>query len=120
MRPRRESRFPRRSTAPDASLRLCGRGRSKIWLLGTRDLGLLARIIFMRVLGADEFRPCSRRAPIGHARRPRPGEDAFILDREFELQRLALVARVDAKPRVVERYRDVFLERPLLRLLGRI
>jgi len=44
---------------------------------------------FPRVLGTHNFAPCFDPAPVRYGRRPGHREDAFILDRESELQVLA-------------------------------
>src|SRR6202023_3763031 len=59
---------------------------SKIRLVRCRDRCVLSGIVFMRVLGADDFRPITRGAQISYGGRPGHGEDAFILARELELK----------------------------------
>jgi DNA invertase Pin-like site-specific DNA recombinase len=54
----------------------------------------------MRAVGADHFRPLAQRAPVTYGRRPELGEDAVILDGEFELQPLAPVIGVACKARI--------------------
>src|SRR5215469_9338556 len=54
----------------------------------------------MRIFGADSLRPCAERpytqtGSIDDGRRPWRREDAFILDREFELQVLGLGVQID-------------------------
>jgi hypothetical protein len=71
----------------------CG---SEIWFLSSGDIGVLIVIVFMRVLGADSFRPFLGAAPIGYGRGPGHRKDARILDREVELQVLAPIVAVDA------------------------
>src|ERR1700674_2826962 len=65
------------------------RRHSEIRLVGGRDRRILSVIVFTPVFGADPFRPFAQGAPIGYGRRPGHVEDAFILDREFELHPLA-------------------------------
>src|SRR5215469_10252280 len=51
-----------------------------------RDVRFLPRGVAMNILGTGEFGPTARGTPIGHARRPRHGEHARIVDGEFDLQ----------------------------------
>jgi hypothetical protein len=51
----------------------------------------------MRIFDADKFRPFARRAPTRYGRRPGHREDAFILDRELELQSLVHIGGVGCK-----------------------
>src|SRR6266700_3915512 len=74
---------------------------SEIWLIRNRDLSVLFGAVFIRVFGADTFRPGTRGAPIRYGRRPRRRENSFILDSELELQVPALIIRVERQPGVV-------------------
>src|ERR1700730_17409162 len=67
---------------------------SKIRLVRCRNRCVLSGIVFMRVLGADDFRPITRRAQISYGGRPGHREDAIILDRELELKLFALMVGV--------------------------
>ena len=75
-------------------------GRSKIRLIRRRYRGLLSREVAVWVFGADHFRPIAERALIDDPCRPWHREDAGVLNRELELQSLALIARVAGKARV--------------------
>src|SRR5271170_2637807 len=66
---------------------------SEIRLVRRRHSGAPSMEVFIRVFGADHFRPLAL-APITHAGRPRLGENAVILDGELKLQSVALVVRV--------------------------
>src|SRR5258707_13654340 len=72
--------------------------RSEVGLVGPRRLGVLVGVVVEPlvvgcVFRADAFIPIfPQGAPIRDNAFPRHGEDTFILDREFELQSLALVA----------------------------
>jgi hypothetical protein len=68
-------------------------GPSEIRLVRARGRGVLS-VVFARVFGADEFRPLAHVAPIGDGGRPGHGEDAFVIDREMELQHRAPVIGV--------------------------
>src|SRR5208337_3936323 len=78
-------------------LPLFGSYASEIRLVRTRDGAVLSGVVFMRVFGASDLQPLAQRAPISYDRRPRHREDAFILDREFELQPLTLIVGVAYK-----------------------
>src|SRR5215468_5475558 len=71
---------------------------SEIRLVRARHRGIPSRV--SRIFGADIFTSASsapiayRRAPISYGRRPRRRKDAFILDRELELQVLAPIVGV--------------------------
>lgn len=85
------SRWRRRPDAPEPARlpQTCreaqaSRERSKIRLVRCWDRCFLSGIVFMRVLGADNFRPAARGAQISYGGRPGHREDAFILDRELE------------------------------------
>ena len=69
--------------------------RSEIRVIGRRHIGILDAIEFMSVFCTDNFWPMSGAAPISYGRGPRCREYAFILDREMDLQVLALVVAVD-------------------------
>jgi hypothetical protein len=74
--------------------------RSEVRLVRSRNLRVLFGVVFMRVFGADRFGPFAQRAqwaPISYGCRPGHREDAVILDRELELQPLALVIGVGCK-----------------------
>src|SRR6266853_3896260 len=72
--------------------------RSEIRLVRPRHRGVPSgQRQFQRVLGTDNFPPCFGAAPVGYGRRPGHGEDAFIFDRELELQVLAPVAVVGSR-----------------------
>ena len=62
---------------------------SEIRLVCSRDRGLLSWEP-LGVFGANMFRPFNQRAAIRYRRRPGHRKSAFILDRELELQVLAL------------------------------
>src|SRR5260370_23595718 len=97
-----ETTQPREGPATWCS-RPCGRSHSKFQLVRGRHGGVLSGVIFMRIVGADGLRPLAQRrkwALIDDARRPRHREDAYILDRELELQPLALIVGVACKPRI--------------------
>src|SRR5258708_30179805 len=66
---------------------------SEIRLVRCRDRGFLSREP-VGVFGANSFRPVGEAAPVSHGRGPRRREDAFVLDRELELQILAHMVRV--------------------------
>src|SRR5438067_11853918 len=53
-----------------------------------------------RGFGADHFRPFAERAPVSDPGRPGRGENAGILDRELELQPLALVVGIAGEARI--------------------
>ena len=86
--------------------------RSEVGLAGHRRLGVLVGVVVEPlvmgyVFRADAFIPIfPQGAPIRDDALPRRGEDTFILDRELELQSLALVAGIDR----VGRYAEPFLE----------
>src|SRR5258708_35446043 len=75
--------------------------RSEIWFVRPRHVGVLARVP-LDVFGASLFRPVggvtsttsTSTTSISHGRGPRRREDAFVLDREPELQVLAPIFRV--------------------------
>ena len=69
---------------------------SEVRLCSPRHRGDLAGG-FIDVFGADQVRPSAHGGPISDGRRPRHGEDAFILDREMELQHLAPVIGVEVR-----------------------
>jgi hypothetical protein len=72
---------------------------SEIRLVRRRHSGAPSMEVFIRVFGADHFRPLAL-APITHGGRPRLGENAVILDGELKLQSVALVVRVARKTRI--------------------
>src|SRR5579864_5710970 len=77
--------------------------RSEIWLVRMRHGGVLSGVIFVTVVGTDEFRPLPEgrgRLLIDDARRPRRREDAFIFDGELQLETLAFVAGIRGKARI--------------------
>jgi hypothetical protein len=81
LRPQQSSRQRRTalpvSAAPNRTLEISlGRG----W-----DRGVLSRVVFVRVFSTDKFLRFLERAAISNRRRPRRGENGFILDRELEL-----------------------------------
>src|SRR5260370_25333397 len=94
--------------------------RSEVGLVGPRRLGVLVGVVVEPlvvgcVFRADAFIPIfPQGAPIRDTAFPRHGEDTFILDREFELQSLALVVVIDS----VGRYAGPFLKAPPLYLHG--
>src|SRR5215831_1863128 len=72
-------------------IRLIG-GRKTRVLVGE----VVVLIVVLHILGADTFIPrLIRVAAIRNRRRPRHGEDAWILHREFELEALAPVIGID-------------------------
>src|SRR5438874_7157559 len=73
---------------------------SKIGLARSRHCIVLSGEVTMRGFGAHHFRPVAQRPPISYSRRPGHREDAWIVDRELELQPLPLVVRVARKARV--------------------
>jgi hypothetical protein len=73
-------------SATDASYRYGDRPVfSEIRVGRDRNHAILSGIIFMRVLGTHEFLLFVQSAPISDGRRPRPRENAVILDRELKL-----------------------------------
>jgi hypothetical protein len=66
-----------------------------------RDRGVTFGVVYMRVFGADIFSaaPIVDRAPISYGRRPGRRENAFILDRELELQVFAPIVGVGVADR---------------------
>jgi hypothetical protein len=73
-------------SATDASYRYGDRPVfSEIRVGRERNRAVLSGIIFMRVLGTHEFLLFVQSAPISDGRRPRPRENAVILDRELKL-----------------------------------
>jgi hypothetical protein len=74
---------------------------SEIRLVGRRDGGVFFGAVFMRVLATDVLRPAAEDASIGFGRGPNSGENAFVLDRELELQGFALVVGV-GRPRFAD------------------
>src|SRR5262249_51126108 len=79
------------SSHQPATLEDTARSFSKIRLVRRRNRSVFSGVVFMGVLGADNFRPFNRRRQISHGGRPGHCEDAFILDRELELKPLAPV-----------------------------
>ena len=71
---------------------------SEIRLIGGGDGSVFFGAVFMRVFCTDLFRPFAEGAPIGFGCGPSCCEDVFVLDRELELQSLALVAGVGRPP----------------------
>jgi hypothetical protein len=55
---------------------------SKIWFVRFRDRSVLSGVVFMRILGADNFRPFNRCPQISDGGRPACREDAIIFDGE--------------------------------------
>src|SRR5271167_3672136 len=78
--------------SPARQATLAGSCPSEIRLVRPRHFGVLSRVP-LDVFGANRFHPVGGTAPISHGRGPRRREDAFILDRELELQVLARIAR---------------------------
>src|SRR4029077_14511465 len=60
-----------------------------------RDRGVRTGVIFKGVLGAAHFPQFAFGALIGHQSRPWHGEHVLILDRQFDLQPLALVIGIE-------------------------
>src|ERR1700722_5242850 len=85
---------------------------SKIGLVGLGRPCILVRVVVSAlvvgyILRADALVPkFPQGAPIRDEAFPRHGEDAFVRDREFELQSVALVVGID----VVGRYVSPFFE----------
>ncbi len=74
--------------------------RSEIRIVRTWDSSVPSGEEIVRGVGADHFRPLAqraKRAPITYGRGPGLGEGALILDREIELQPLALIVGVACK-----------------------
>src|SRR4029077_20012951 len=92
--------------------------RSKVRLVGPRRLGVLIGVVVAPLVVGDVFRTdtfvpiCPQGTPIGDDAFPRHGEDTVILNREFELQSLALAVAIER----VRRYFGPFLEAARLRL----
>ena len=62
-----------------------GQRLSEVRLIRVWDRAVLAEMVFMDVLGADQVRPFTDRGPVGDGRAPGSGEDVRILDRERKL-----------------------------------
>jgi len=58
---------------------------SEVRLVCGRDRSVFFGTVFMRIFGADIFRPAAEYASVGFGRGPSGREDAFVLDREMEL-----------------------------------
>jgi len=59
-----------------------------------RDRGVLPGVVYMPIFGADIFRPFAEGAPIGFSRGPYHRKNSIVLDREFQLQSLALIVGI--------------------------
>src|SRR4051794_37096336 len=67
---------------------------SEIRLVSRWNCGIFFGAVFTRVFGTDVLGPVAEYAPIGFGCGPGGCEDTFVLDRELELQRLALIVGV--------------------------
>jgi hypothetical protein len=68
----------------------------EIGLVRVRDIRVLLVIVFVNVFRTDDFPPIVEARPVSDGRGPRHSEDAFILDRDVDLQMLAPVGGVSA------------------------
>src|ERR1700736_1981011 len=83
-----------RLAAPDlSSRRQIAMALLEIRPVRTRDRGVLSRVP-LGVFGADKLQPFVQGAPKRYGRRPRRRESACILDRDLDLQPLALVVEI--------------------------
>src|SRR5580704_9439528 len=106
-----------------------GNASSEIRLVGSRQADIISGDEITRGIGADHFRPLAQRAQwasIADGRRPWLGENALILDGEFELQPLATIVEVACKARIgtrnaaklslaafFRRFRGLVIEQPI-------
>src|SRR5580700_8543452 len=90
---------------PSRSLR--NADRSEIRFVRPRDRGIRSRMP-QGVFGAHKFQPFVEGAPKRYGRRPRHRESATILNGDFDLQPLALVAWVDSRSIIGTRVLEIF------------
>src|SRR6266436_2948445 len=73
--------------------------RSEVRLVGGWDIGVVVVVILRPVFRTDSFRNLVGPRHIGQGRRPGRCEDAFIFDRQMQLQELASVLAKDIADR---------------------